>query len=138
MPVLGSVVAPAERKNDSGRTRTKGQVEAEISKALIRFKREQLGRGPADIRTHIVQDLVIVRMADTLTPQERALVRAGGEDLLRQVRTKLLEGEREPLSRMLWEVMGCEVVNVYSDLCAQTGERLIVFVLRERTGERWQ
>jgi uncharacterized protein YbcI len=138
MPVLASVEAPAERRNDGGRARTKGQVEAEISKAMIQFKREQLGRGPADIRTHIVQDLVIVRMADMLTPQERALVRAGGEDLLRQVRTKLLEGEREPLSRMLREATGCEVVSVYGDLCPQTGEHLIVFVLRESTGERWQ
>jgi uncharacterized protein YbcI len=131
MSVLGNVEAPAARERDGPRLRTKGQVEAEISKALVRFKREQLGRGPADIRTQIVQDMVIVRMADMLTPAERALVRAGSVDLLKQVRTKLLENEREALNQMLWEATGCEVATIYSDLCSRTGEQLILFVLRE-------
>jgi uncharacterized protein YbcI len=131
MPVLASVETPGGRRNDSGRARTKGQIEAEISKALIRFEREQLGRGPADIRTQIVQDMVIVRMVGMLTPEEHALVRAGGEELLKQVRTKLIDHEREALSRLLREATGRQVASMYSDLCPQTGERLIVFVLRE-------
>ena len=110
--------------------RTRGQIEAEISKGIIRFERERMGRGPADIRTRIVQDLVIVRMRDFLTPAERALIQAGGgEDLLRQVRMKLLENEREVLSRMLQEATGCEVTSMFSDLSVRTGERLIVFVM---------
>jgi uncharacterized protein YbcI len=74
---------------------------------------------------------VIVRMADMLTPAERALVRAGGMELLKQVRTKLLDTARETLNRMLKEATGCDVVSMYNDLCTRTGERLIVFVLRE-------
>jgi uncharacterized protein YbcI len=138
MSVLGSAEAPAARGRDVPRLRTKGQVEAEISKAMVRFEREQLGRGPADIRTQIVQDMVIIRMADMLTPAERALVRAGSVDLLKQVRTKLLENEREMLNRMLREVTGCEVATIYSDFCSRTGEQLIVFVLRESPEARWQ
>ena len=133
---LGSTEAPAERERDGPGLQTKGQVEAKISKAMIRFKREQLGRGPADIRTQIVQDMVIVRMADMLTPEEHALVRAGSVDLLKQVRAKLLESERETLNRMLREATGCEVVSVYSDLSPETGERIIVFVLRESPAVR--
>jgi uncharacterized protein YbcI len=129
MPVLASAKAIAERGRDAPHLRTKGQIEAEISKAMVRFKREQLGRGPADIRTQIVQDMVIVRMADMLTPAERSLVRAGSVDLLKQVRTKLLENEREALNQMLREATGCEVISVYSDLNPESGERIIVFVL---------
>ena len=138
MPMLGSAKATAERGRDAPDLRTKGQLEAEISKAMIRFKREQLGRGPADIRTQIVQDLVIVRMADMLTTAERTLVRAGGEELLKQVRAKLLASEHEALDRLLWEVTGCEVVSIYSDLNPETGERIIVFVLRESPKVRWE
>ena len=138
MPMLGSAKATAERGRDAPDLRTKGQIEAEISKAMIRFKREQLGRGPADIRTQIVQDLVIVRMADMLTTAERTLVRAGGEELLKQVRAKLLASEHEALDRLLWEVTGCEVVSIYSDLNPETGERIIVFVLRESPKVRWE
>jgi uncharacterized protein YbcI len=128
--MLGSAKATAERGRDAPDLPTKGQIEAEISKAMIRFKREQLGRGPADIRTQILQDLVIVRMADMLTTAERTLVRAGGEDLLKQVRAKLLESEHETLDNILREATGCEVVSIYSDLNPETGERIIVFVLR--------
>ena len=138
MSVMSNVEAPAERGRDAPDLRTKGQIEAEISKAMIRFKREQLGRGPADIRTQIVQDLVIVRMADMLTTAERTLVRAGGEELLKQVRAKLLESEHEALDSILREATGCEVVSIYSDLNPETGERIIVFVLRESPKVRWE
>ncbi len=115
---------------DAAKGRTRGQVEAEISRVVIRFERERMGRGPADIRTRIVQDRVIVRMGTFLTPAERALIKAGsGVDLLKQVRMKLLENEREVLGRLLQEAAGCEVVSMYSDLSVKTGERLIVFVV---------
>jgi uncharacterized protein YbcI len=131
MVVPGRAVSQVSGKTDGPLPRTRGQVEAEISKAMIRFEREQLGRGPADIRTQIVQDMVIVRMADMLTPSERALVRAGSVDLLKQVRMKLLENEREALNQMLRVATGCETISVYSDLSPETGERIIVFVLRQ-------
>ena len=108
---------------------------------MVRFEREQLGQGPADIRTQeIVQDMVIVRMADMLTPAERALVRAGGTELLKQeeIRMKLLDTEREPLNRKLKAATGCDVISIYNDLSSQTGERLIVFILRECPEMRWQ
>lgn len=130
MAASGAVEALADRARDTAKGRTRGQVEAEISKAVIRFERERMGRGPADIRTRIVHDMVIVRMRDFLTPAERALIEAGGGvDLLRQVRMKLLENERDLLSRMLREATDCEVTSMYSDLSIRTGERLIVFVM---------
>ncbi len=138
MPALGDARAVADRAGGEARLRTRGQVEAEITKAMIRFERERMGRGPADIRTRIVQDMVIVRMADILTPAERSLIRAGGVELLKQVRMKLLESEREPLADLLREATGCEVASMYSDLCAKTGERLIVFVLSGNPESRWQ
>ncbi len=122
MPLL-QTVSPA-------RVRTRGQIEADISKAMIRFERERMGRGPGNIRTRIVEDMVIVRMGNFLTPAERALIRGGGGlDLLKQVRLKLLENERPVLTQLLREASGCEVASVYSDLSVRTGERLIVFVM---------
>ncbi len=123
MPIL-QAAGPA-------RARSRGQIEADISKAMIRFERERMGRGPADIHTRIVDDLVIVRMGNFLTPAERALIEAGEVDLLRQVRLKLVECERQYLMNLLRDAIGCEVVSVYSDLSIRTGERLIVFVMEK-------
>ncbi len=38
--------------------RTKGQVEAEISEAIVKFEKEYMGRGPTETKTHIIDDLV--------------------------------------------------------------------------------
>ena len=137
MPATGIVRALADHPR-AAPDRTKGQVEAEITKRLIRFERDRMGRGPADIRTRIVQDMVIVRMAGILTPAERALIEAGGIELLKQVRMKLFENEREGLNGLLHDATGCEVASLYSDLCPSTGERLIVFVLSENPETWWR
>jgi uncharacterized protein YbcI len=126
------------RPNSSQQTRTKGQIEAEVTQGLIRFTRDRMGRGPGDIRTRIVHDMVIVRMADVLTPAEQALVRTGNADLLKQLLNRLMESGRPELDHLLQQATGCEVASIYSDLCPKRGERLIVFVLNENPEPRWQ
>ena len=54
--------------------KSKGQVEAEVSEALIKFEKEFMGRGPQETRTFIVDDMVLVRLRGVLTPAERNLV----------------------------------------------------------------
>jgi uncharacterized protein YbcI len=126
------------RPSGSQQVRTKGQIEAEVTQGLIRFTRERMGRGPGDIRTRIVQDMVIVRMADVLTPAERALLQTGNAELLKQLLNRLMESARPELDRMLQQATGCEIASIYSDLCPKRGERLIVFVLTENPEPRWQ
>ena len=138
MPALDTVEVPAERGKVSGRIRTKGQIEAEISKGIIRFDREHYGRGPADVRTQIVQDMVIIRSIDVLTPADHALVEAGSVELVKQVRSRLYESHRAELNDMLHAITGFEVISMHRDLSTRTGERLIVFILREGSEGRWQ
>jgi uncharacterized protein YbcI len=138
MVALGSTGGRMVRASGCKQPRTKGQIEAEVTQGLIRFTRERMGRGPGDIRTRIVHDMVIVRMADVLTPAERALVQSGDTELLKQLLSRLLESGRPELDRMLQEATGCGIASMYSDLCAERGERLIVFVLSGDPESRWQ
>ena len=112
-------------------TRTRGQLEAEISKALVKFELEYMGRGPADARTHLVRDLILVRLKGILTPAEQQLVRVEGVELLKEVRSKLLEGGRELLDRIIKDLTGCDVISMHSDLSTRTGERIIIFVVND-------
>nr|MDA3789436.1 Na-translocating system protein MpsC family protein [Desulfobacula sp.] len=48
--------------------KSKGQVEAEISNALIAFEKEHMGRGPVDVRSHIIEDMILIRLKGVLTP----------------------------------------------------------------------
>ena len=47
---------------------SKGQIEAEVSEALIRFEKEYMGRGPDETKTYLLDDMVVVRLQRVLTP----------------------------------------------------------------------
>jgi uncharacterized protein YbcI len=130
MATLGSLGEITDRENGPPCHRTKGQIEAEVSKAIIRFDREHYGRGPADVRTRIVQDMIIVRSTDVLTPTEHALVESGSVELVKAVRSKLYESHRAELNQMLRTITGSEIISMHRDLSTRTGERLIVFILK--------
>jgi uncharacterized protein YbcI len=113
-------------------TLSKGQVEAQIAERITRFQREDLGRGPEDVRVWIIQDLILIRLRGVLTPAERTLAKdAGGQQLVQQVRRHLLEVSRERLDEMIQEITGVEVVSMHSDVSTRTGERIIVFTVAE-------
>src|SRR5216684_2450605 len=80
--------------------RTKGQIEAEISDAMVRLHREQTGRGPTQARTHIVEDMVIVRLQEVLTPAERQLTgNPHGQSLIKQFHQQMHEIARRSPER---------------------------------------
>ena len=55
--------------------KTKGKIEAEISRAIVQFEIDYMGRGPKESRTHIIEDLVVVRLKGVLTPAEEQLTK---------------------------------------------------------------
>src|SRR3990170_5610254 len=101
--------------------KTKGQMEAEISQAVVKFERDYMGRGPTDTRTHLLRDMVIVRLKGILTPAEHQLVKVEGVELLKEVRTKLLETGRQRLEKGVQEITGLPGVSMHSDLRGKTG-----------------
>ena len=113
--------------------RTKGQIEAEISEAIIKFEQEYMGRGPDETKTYYLDDIVVVRFQRVLTPAEKQLARADesskGRALVKQVRTELLEKARPLLEKNISGITGREVVSLHTDISTVTGERIIVFTL---------
>ncbi len=113
--------------------RTKGQTEAEISKALIKFEREYMGRGPDETKTYIIEDMVLVRLRGVLTPAEKQLARTDteskGRGLIKQVRSELLEKGRSILEELVQDILGRKVTSLHTDISTVTGERIIVFTL---------
>ena len=75
--------------------KTQGEIEAAICEGISRFEQEYMGRGPKDIHTYLIGDLLVVRLKGVLTVAEQQLVASltaeKGRDLLKQVRTQLIE-----------------------------------------------
>lgn len=117
--------------------KTKGQVEAEISQALVKFELEYMGRGPSDVQTHLLRDMIVVRLKGILTPAERQLVKVEGVELIKQVRAKLLETGKSRLKQIVEEITGLSAVSMHADLSTTTGERVILFVMSENVEEKF-
>jgi uncharacterized protein YbcI len=113
--------------------KTQGEIEAAICEGMTRFEQEHMGRGPKDIHTHVIGDLVIVRLRGVLTDAEQQLVKAleaeKGRDLLKQVRTHLIETARPVMEAMIQNVTGVKVVSLHHDISTTIGEEIVIFTL---------
>jgi uncharacterized protein YbcI len=110
--------------------RTSGSIESAIAVALTQFERDWLGRGPKDSRVHLVRDMVLARLRGVLSPAEQQLAgQPGGVALLKEMRSRLIEGAREDLVRLVETNTGAKVLSMHTDLSVPTGERVFVFVL---------
>ena len=115
--------------------KTQGEIEAAICEGISRFEQEYMGRGPKDIHAHLIGDLVLVRLRGVLTAAEQQLVKTlssdKGRELLKQVRTQLMETARPALEAMVQGITGTGVVSLHHDISTVTGEEVVLFTLAE-------
>ncbi|MBU3912176.1 MAG: DUF2294 domain-containing protein [Candidatus Omnitrophica bacterium] len=110
--------------------RTKGQTEALIGEAIIRFEKEYMGRGPRETKTYIIRDMVFVRLKGVLTPAEEQLAKTSeGAELIKRTRMQLLEGAKVLLENTISDITSCQVASMHTDISTKTGERIIIFTL---------
>ncbi len=113
--------------------KTQGEIEAAIATGVSAFQLEYMGRGPKDIHSHLIGDLVVVRLHGVLTAAEQQLVKmlpaAKGLDLLKQVRTHLIETARPLLEAMIEDATGVKVLSLHHDISTVTGEEVVLFTL---------
>ncbi|MCI0640091.1 MAG: DUF2294 domain-containing protein [Gemmataceae bacterium] len=115
--------------------KTQGEIEAAVCEGISRFEQDYMGRGPKDIHTHLIGDLLVVRLHGVLTAAEQHLVKSlspdKGRDLLKQVRTHLIETARPILEAMIQKVAGVSVLSLHHDISTATGEEVLLFSLTE-------
>ena len=113
--------------------KTLGELEAAICQGVGRFEQDFMGRGPKSIHAHLLGDLLVVRLQGVLTAAEQHLVKSltgeKGRDLLKQVRTHLIETARPVLEAMVREVTGVKVLSLHHDISTVTGEEVVAFTL---------
>ena len=115
--------------------KTHGEIESAICEGISRFEQDYMGRGPKDIHTHLLVDLLVVRLQGVLTAAEQQLVKSlsadKGRDLLKQVRTHLIETARPVLESLVQEITGVKVRSMHHDISTVTGEEVVLFTLAE-------
>jgi len=120
--------------------KTQGEIEAAVCTGMTRFEQEYMGRGPKHIHCHLINDLVVVRLQGVLTAAEQQLVTTlpsdKGRDLLKQVRTQLIETARPLMVAMIEDAVGVKVVSLHHDISTVTGEEVILFTLESEPAFR--
>lgn len=112
--------------------KTKGQIEALIGEAIIKFEKDYMGRGPQETKTYIIKDMIFVRLKGVLTPAEEQLAKTGeGAELIKKTRMQLLEGARVLLESIVSDITKCQVRSLHTDISTKTGERIIIFTLEQ-------
>jgi uncharacterized protein YbcI len=111
---------------------TKGQLEAKISEAVTRFKAENIGKGPKEVKSYILEDMVIVRLKGTLTTFEAQLTKKPeGSKLVKLGRIYLLEKSKDIIDSILSDTINVNVKNSFIDVNPRTGDMFIVLELSE-------
>jgi uncharacterized protein YbcI len=115
--------------------KTQGEIEAAVCDGIARFEQDYMGRGPKDIHAYLIGDLLVVRLQGVLTAAEQHLVLTlpaeKGRDLLKQVRTQLIETARPALEALIQDITGIKPRSVHHDISTVTGEEVVIFTLAE-------
>jgi uncharacterized protein YbcI len=112
------------------RVKTKGQIEAEISLAIVQFEIDSMGRGPKETCAHIVEDLVVVRLKGVLTQAEEQLTKSiDGKELVKKMRATLIDRARPLLYQVVGDITGTKILDLHTDISTESGERVFVFSL---------
>jgi uncharacterized protein YbcI len=110
--------------------KTRGETEAELTKAMIRLEKEYLGRGPSDARSFFLNDMIIVRLRGILTQAEIRLSEdPEGRALVKETRRRLFESARPMIADLVQQIVGCGIISLHTDMSTQTGERVLVLTV---------
>lgn len=111
-------------------SKSKGTIEAEISRALTQWEKNYLGVGSVSVKSDILRDMVIVQLHRILTPAEYSLCKdKDGMLSVKKNRNGLVESGIEQLKEIISSTTGEEVSSFHTDISTQTGERVMVFKL---------
>jgi uncharacterized protein YbcI len=111
-------------------------MEARFTEAMVKFERDFMGRGPSEVKSYIIDDMVLVRFKGIITRAEHHLAAADasgrGRDLIKQSRMELMEKARPLLDEMVQKELGRRIVSLHTDISVKSGERIVVFVVDGR------
>jgi uncharacterized protein YbcI len=110
-------------------------MEKAICDGVAAFAQEFMGRGPKNIHAFLIDDLLVVRLQGVLSPAEQQLVNTlppeNGRNLLKQVRTQLMEAGRTAMEAMVENITQIKVISLHHDISTIHGEEVVVFTLAE-------
>ncbi len=115
--------------------KTQAELESAVCLGMTRFEQDYMGRGSQEVKAHLLNDFLIVRMKCVMTFAEQHLVDTmpspKGRDLIKEVRRQMMEGARMQIDSMIQIITGVRVRSLHHDISTVTGEKVVIFSLSE-------
>jgi uncharacterized protein YbcI len=112
-----------------------GNLNRDISQAMVALFKESTGRGPTRARTYLENGLVITVLYDTMTKAERTLLNDHKEDVVRDLR-RIFQGTfRKSAIEIVERLTGEKVLAFLSDHAVDPDYAIEAFVLDSEPGE---
>jgi uncharacterized protein YbcI len=114
----------------SSKNPSRGELEAEFTKRVVKFEKDYFGRGPVEARTYLIDDMVIIRLRGVLTPAEEKLAETNeGRTLIKNTRRQLFDTSRIIMETFTVDILGKKLLGVFSDVSLDINERMIILTL---------
>jgi len=114
-------------------------IETILCEEISRFEQEYMGRRPQSVHTHLLGDILVVRLQGALTAAERELAQASptekGVRLLKQLHDTLVEINRPMIEAIVEKIVATQVLSLHHDISTVTGEEVLVLTLGEMPGQ---
>ena len=117
--------------------KTKGTIEAEVANAIVRFHRDQQGRGPSDVLAHLSGFMISVLSSGIFTQTETHLAASeGGRRLIKSARIELRTINKAEIEEIVAGIVGCRVLRSYYDIDVDAEEQLEAYIFERDIEKR--
>ena len=106
----------------------------QISREMVAKQKQHWGKGPTNVKSYILDDLVLVVMRGGLTVAERTMVDFGQQDLVRQFRQAFESQIATELRAMMEQLMRREVLAAQVQIMFDPNVMIQMFVLDHSPG----
>ena len=108
-----------------------------MANAVVRFQREQQGRGAADVRAHLMGDMMVIRSSGIFTPTEAHLAASDeGRRLIKSARQELRSIHRKEIEDIVARLVQMDILRSYYDVDVDAAEQVEVYMLGQDVEKR--
>ena len=115
-----------QRQIDDGQSVTRT-----ISREIVALQKKHFGRGPVSVRTHVLDDAILVLLHGGSATFERTLADAGDAELVAPMRAAVNDVVRPEYTAAIERAVGRKVIGFTSGSQQATDFESLVFVLEK-------
>ena len=110
-------------------TESGSSITAEVSNAMVGLKKQFYGRGPDQAKSYINDNYVFCVLNGGLTQNEKTLLDAGEEQLVRSYRLRFQEVMANQTIEAVAQITGRKVLTYHSQMLFEPATGIEIFVL---------